>query len=55
MVHLPEILCISGKGHSSIQQQIGTPILRTVLGTILQALQAKDHEKVELNASQGWT
>ncbi len=30
-------------------------ILRTVLGTILQALQAKDHEKVELNASQGWT
>ena len=30
-------------------------ILRTVFGTILQALQAKDREKVELNASQGWT
>ena len=30
-------------------------ILRTVFGTILQALQGKDHKKVELNVSQAWS
>ncbi|CAA9373263.1 Cyclopropane-fatty-acyl-phospholipid synthase [uncultured Microcoleus sp.] len=30
-------------------------ILRTVFGTILQALQGKEHKKVELNVSQGWS
>jgi len=30
-------------------------ILRTVFGTILQALQGKEDKKVELNASQGWS
>jgi len=28
-------------------------ILRTVLGTILQALQGKHHKKVKLNAASG--
>jgi len=30
-------------------------ILRTVFGTILQALQGKDHKKVELNVSPAWS
>jgi hypothetical protein len=41
------------KAYSVDLRAFHSTILRTVFGTILQALQGKHHKKVELNASQG--